>query len=137
LRLVILPLEVSVNPTVRGAVPEVGLASKLAPGGGTIVTATDFAVTPPGPVAVKVYVVVASGFTVILPVVGKEPPGPGAIMTVVASVVAQSSTTAPPLDVMSGVAEKLTMIGNVGVTEVTETVTWRAAVPLAPVAVKV
>ena len=135
LRLVILPLEASVNATVRGAVPEVGLASKLAVGRGTIVTITDFVVTPPGPVAVKVYVVVAVGFTVMLPVVGKEPPGPGAIMTVVAFVVAQSSTAAPPLDVMSGVAEKLVMIGSVD--GVTETVTWRVAVPPVPVAVKV
>ena len=108
LRLVILPLEGVVNPTVRKAVPEVGLALKLATGGGTIVTTTDLVVTPPSPVAVKMYVVVAVGFTVMLPVVGKEPPGPGAIMTVVAFVVAQSSTAAPPLDVVSGVAEKLT-----------------------------
>ncbi len=48
------PVELLVKATVRGAGPAVGLALKAAPGGGVTVTVTGAVTVPPGPIAVSV-----------------------------------------------------------------------------------
>ncbi len=49
-----LPVEVSVKATVRGARPVVGVPLKAAPGAGMTVTVAVAVALPPGPVAVSV-----------------------------------------------------------------------------------
>jgi hypothetical protein len=135
LQVLIVPVEELVNVTFSGALPELGLALKLATGGGVTVTDVDAVAVPPGPVAVRVYVVVVVGVTFTLPVVDRLLPALGLMDTVVAFVVLHASTEDSPAAMLAGVAVKLDTVGSDGVATVTVTV--RVAVPLIPVAVKV
>ena len=74
------------------------------------VTVTADEVLPPGPVAVRVYVVVASGETVTDPFGATEPMF-GSIWQVSAWVVVQARVLADPDRMVSGVAEK-SAVGN-------------------------
>ena len=90
-------------------------------------------VVPPGPVAVKVYVVVVVGLTEVV-VLGPKVPTPLLIETLVTFVVVQVSVDEFPLMIDAGLAVKLLIVGA---GSVTVTVTVAVVVPPGPVAVKV
>ena len=131
-------------PAQLGAVPgemNGGLATKVTTCGIPIpatVTVTG-AVTdlPSALLAVRVYVVVADGDTVVLPfkVTGPTP----LMLTVVAPLVVQLKVDWPPCAMVSGLASNLRICGvpvTTG-TAVTVTVTFCVTVPFGPVAVRV
>jgi hypothetical protein len=110
----------------------VGDAVKLMLGPLLTVTVAWLVNVPPGPVAVSVYVVVCSGWTMVDPESGCEPT-PLSIVTVVAFVVFQISVEFWPAETVLGVAEN----EIVGAGCVTVTVAVLVIVPPEPVAVSV
>jgi hypothetical protein len=97
------------------------------------VTAAETEVTPSAPVAVRVYVVVADGETLVLPFADTVPT-PLLIVTVEAPVVVQDKSEVPPLLMLVGDAAKRTIAG---LDAPTVTVTLALIVwPPVPLAVK-
>jgi hypothetical protein len=92
--LVVAKVSVEEPPGGTVAVEAVSSAVGAAAGGAVTTTRVDEVVVPPGPVAVRVYVVVTLGLTTTVPFAPNEPIGE--IVTAVALVVAKVSVLDPP-----------------------------------------
>ena len=97
-------------------------------GGMMTVTVTLSVVLPPGPVAVRVYVVVSSGETVREPF-GSTSPIPGSMLTLSALMVDQLSVLDSPRVMVDGSAEKVTSGGGMGTFLLTSMVIEAPGVP--------
>ena len=100
-------------------------------------TVTVAVAVPPGPVAVRVYVVVCGGVTLSVLLAGRLPPAPGVTVTLLAFVVLQLNVVVSPATSCAGVAIKLLIVGVVVEGGVTVTVVEAVVVPPGPVAVSV
>jgi hypothetical protein len=108
-----------------------GVAVNVIVGGATMVTVADANEVPPGPVAVRVYVVVCDGETLEEPLAACAPM-PLSIETEVELLTSHVSVDEEPLTMEAGVATNV-MLGRL----LTVTVAWLVSVPPGPFAVSV
>jgi hypothetical protein len=108
-----------------------GVAVNVIVGGAMIVTVANANDVPPGPVAVRVYVVVCDSDTLVEPLAACAPM-PLSIETEVEFVTSHVSVDDEPLTIEAGVAVNV-MLGRL----LTVTVAWLVSVPPGPFAVSV